>query len=65
MSYGSYKKLATEFEMPYKGSNSNSNNFEGWFVAPETTKYKFYLACDDSCSMKLAKTANAGPSSAS
>lgn len=28
---------------------------EGWFVAPETTDYRFYMSCDDRCTFNLGK----------
>jgi len=29
---------------------------KGWFIPPETTDYKFYMACDDACVLKLGET---------
>jgi hypothetical protein len=29
--------------------------YRGWFVAPETANYKFYMSCDDQCIMKFNK----------
>ena len=28
--------------------------FRGWFVPPATTRYRFRMACDDFCTLKLA-----------
>ncbi len=30
----------------------------GWFVPPVTARYRFYLACDDYCGLKLGATPN-------
>lgn len=30
--------------------------YDGWFKAPETGNYKFYLACDDNCKINLDGT---------
>jgi hypothetical protein len=64
--YGSSKTiLATSFETPYKeGGNTDDNTFKGWFLAPETTKYRFYAACNDKCSLSFSQTANGDPSTA-
>lgn len=32
--------------------------FRGWFVPPETTRYKFYQSCQGSCSLWLSPTAD-------
>ena len=32
------------------------NEFRGWFIPPETTKYRFYIACDRYCEFNLGKT---------
>jgi len=29
---------------------------EGWFVAPQTTDYRFSLACDDNCQFLIDST---------
>jgi hypothetical protein len=29
--------------------------YKAWFVPPKTTKYRFYMVCDDYCSMKLGQ----------
>ena len=31
---------------------------QGWFVPPESTNYRFYMACDDMCILKLGNTFN-------
>lgn len=30
-----------------------SSVMRGWFVAPATTRYRFYVACDDWCRINL------------
>ena len=32
--------------------------YRGWFIAPKTTTYRFYAACDDRCSLSIATTAD-------
>jgi len=32
------------------------NQYKGWFIAPETTKYRFYISCDRNCELKMGKT---------
>ena len=32
--------------------------FKGWFIPPETTNYRFYMACDDQCTLKIDETPN-------
>jgi len=31
---------------------------KGWFVPPATTRYRFYIACDDYCNIELGDTPN-------
>ena len=38
-----------------KGSTLGSK-LSAWFVAPATTKVRFYMSCDDSCSFDIATT---------
>jgi hypothetical protein len=45
-------------EAPYEIGNQYANIFKGWFVAPATTRYRFYIACDDICDLKLGNTPN-------
>jgi hypothetical protein len=47
--------LATQFETRYEEGDSITNVFKGWFVPPATTKYRFYMACDDYCELRLGK----------
>ena len=32
------------------------NEYRGWFIAPETTKYRFYLGCNRICEFKMGET---------
>ena len=34
---------------------------DGWFKAPSTNDFLFYMACDDNCMLRLGKTAGIGP----
>jgi len=34
-----------------------AHEFTGWFVAPATTNYRFYMSCNDHCHVKLDTTA--------
>lgn len=45
--------LHTQFEVPTNIGNKLGNKLKGWFVAPETTKYRFHLACDDNCVLNM------------
>lgn len=56
--YNFTKQLAMTFETPYHIGDRHGSYFKGWFVAPATTNYRFYLACDDYCSLKLGNTSN-------
>ena len=40
-------------ETPYAEGDKIGNIYKGWFVAPATTNYRFYIACDDYCMLKL------------
>jgi hypothetical protein len=52
------------FETPvnYRGNDAESdrmeNVFKGWFIPPATTKYRFYMSCDDHCNLKLGSEPN-------
>jgi len=45
-------------ESPYWIGDKIGNWFKGWFVAPATTNYRFYIACDDYCNIMLGDTPN-------
>lgn len=50
--------LAMQFETPSNNGDLLSNQMKAWFVAPETTKYKFYAACDNLCDLYFSEVAN-------
>jgi hypothetical protein len=54
--YNSTKYLATSMESPYANGDKLGNLFQGWFVAPASTNYRFYVACDDYCKIRLGDT---------
>jgi hypothetical protein len=33
-----------------------AHEYKGWFVPPASSRYRFYLACDDGCHLKLDST---------
>ena len=49
------ERLALEFETHFNTGSYFANVFKGWFTAPATANYMFRQACDDYCSLKLAK----------
>jgi hypothetical protein len=53
------EKLGLHWEAENSRGTFIGNKFNGWFEAPETTKVRFYISCDDSCNFDMAKTANA------
>jgi hypothetical protein len=40
-------------ENPYHEGDRLGSIYKGWFIAPATTNYKFYIACDDYCKINL------------
>ena len=56
-SFGSVTRteLATSIEHFHPGGYRIGYKWDGWFKAPETGNYKFYLACDDLCAINLDK----------
>lgn len=55
--YDHVEKLALTMQSPYNEPGDNMGNiYKGWFVAPATTNYRFYLACDDYCDLNLGTT---------
>lgn len=55
-SFPSKKTLATSVEIPFNYDSHMGNKYEGWFIPPETTGYKFHLSCDDYCEVYLGDT---------
>ena len=52
--------LTRSLAMQYEGWNNVGkylvNHYWAWFLAPATTRYRFYSVCDDHCSVKLGLT---------
>jgi len=48
--------LALSLEGPAGLGDTYGQLFQGWFVPPATTRYRFYMACDDFCKLSLAST---------
>jgi len=47
--------LAMDLEAPKSVKNGPMGNiYSGYFRAPATAKYRFYLACDDSCQLHMS-----------
>jgi len=45
---------APDFETPLNvKSNNYGNIFSGYFKAPATAMYRFYVSCDDGCWLSL------------
>ena len=49
----SKKTVELTFETPYDYSSRVGTIFDGYFKAPETGNYRFYLSCDDACRLSL------------
>jgi hypothetical protein len=43
------EQILTQFEVPYKYSNTFGHHLKGWFIPPASTYYRFYMSCDDYC----------------
>ena len=41
---------------PYAHGTHHGSLYKGWFVAPATTNYRFYITCDDNCKLSLGNT---------
>ena len=50
--------LALHWEAPYTVGDNLGNLFQSWFIAPASTKYRFYMACDDECELWMSETPN-------
>lgn len=51
--YKAFSLLQSSFEVMHLNS---SNPITGWFKAPATGQYRFYISCDAACSLKYAET---------
>lgn len=47
------KKYQIDFEKPYGETSNMGSRYRGWFIAPATTNYRFYMSCDDRCTLKF------------
>lgn len=45
--------LATSFEIPTNQGYRIGDKMYGWFIAPETTSYRFHMSCDDICDLNM------------
>jgi len=51
------RKLELSMEKQYNEPDKNiGSKYRGWFIAPATTNYRFYAACDDRCSLSISTT---------
>jgi len=48
--------VALQYEGGYSVGSYYVNHYYGWFVAPATTRYRFYVVCDDHCAVQLGLT---------
>lgn len=56
--------LATDFEAPRNVKSPNYGNiYTGYFKAPATAKYRFYLGCDDGCQLYIGNGTSLDPAS--
>ena len=46
-------KLLTAFEQSYNNYTRAGTITKGWFRAPATGNYRFYMSCDDACNLWL------------
>jgi len=51
---GHSEHLSMHFEAPYSNGDKLGNVMSGFFVAPKTARYRFYMSCNDKCILKLA-----------
>ena len=45
-----------QYEGWYNVENYYVSHYYAWFVAPATTRYRFYSVCDDDCEVHLGTT---------
>ena len=50
------ESLELVFEHPTDYKEKNGQIFEGYFKAPATGEYRFYLDCQNSCELRLDST---------
>jgi len=54
--YETSQKLSLTMQSPQNEADMSGNIYKGWFVAPATTNYRFYMTCDDYCSLSIGST---------
>jgi hypothetical protein len=52
--FGYNEVLAMHLESAWNNATYYGNVYSGWFKAPATSNYKFYMACDDQCELRLS-----------
>lgn len=52
------ESLILHFDGPTNIDDNFSARHEGWYVAPATTRYRFYVACDNQCQLHLDQAAD-------
>jgi len=50
--------LSLQMEVPKDVGSQLANVMKGWFIPPATTRYRFYISCDDMCHLNLGSTPN-------
>jgi len=51
------RRLELSMEKQYlDGLRNIGSKYRGWFVAPASTNYRFYAACNDRCSLSISTT---------
>ena len=51
------KQVITNLQLLSDNGDSHNSAFKAWFVAPATTRYRFYQTCDDNCNFAMDTTA--------
>jgi hypothetical protein len=53
------RKFETQMELLFEANGASEhhlgNRMRAWFIAPATTRYRFYMTCDDRCSLLLGE----------
>lgn len=47
------KQVALNFESPYGLGEHLRHQFKGYFIPPQTGRYRFYQSCDDYCQLRF------------
>lgn len=54
--------LAMNLESSQNLGDRFAHEYKGWFIAPASTRYRFYMSCDAQCNVKLDTTPNSNSS---